>query len=74
MFISMILINAVGGAIICNMESPTLGGVMPGFASAVAYMAFARWRFFGKTWLALEHIIDWARVETLLNKSPDNIP
>ena len=74
MFISMVLINAVGGAINCKLGFPTLGGVMLGFAFAVAYMAFARWRFFGKTWLALEHVIDWAKVEALLNKSPDNIP
>jgi hypothetical protein len=55
------------------MESPTLGGVLLGFAFAVAYMAFARWRFFGKTWHALDAVIDWEKVETLLYNRSDNI-
>lgn len=74
MLISMIFVNAACGTIMCSLSFPILGGAMLGFAFAVAYMVIMRWRWRCKTWLALDHIIDWEKVETLLNKSPENIP
>jgi len=69
MAIFMILYNAVGGVFLCSLSFPTWGGGMLGFAVAVAFMAFNRWRFVGKVWPALDHIIDWDEVESLLNES-----
>lgn len=71
MALFMIVYNAAGGLVLCSMSFSTIGGVMLGFALAVAYMAFARWCTFGKVWPALDHVIDWAKVDSLLGDMSD---
>ncbi len=68
MAMAMILYFAFGGSFLLYISLPAWGGGMLGFAVGVAYMMFARWRFVGKVWPTMEHIIDWDEVESLLDE------